>query len=471
MNPETPEPVDPSHWRALFSTVPEPVFVLNRQRRILLVNRAWEDLTGLTQDRARGLACKRAKGAQGEAAVAAALAPPAEVLSGKTTRVRRRLGGTEAQPRWFEVEFVPLMGGDGLLAILGRLIGAAPRPAAPATLPEKLQNIERRLPARYRLDALGSGLPALARAAEQARLASQTRVAVLIVGEPGTGKEWLARAIHHHGITGTAAFAAVDCTCLPRETLTELLQGPASLLRCRAIGTVYLKEPACLPLDVQVKLRADLAEPAPDRPRVVAGTSTAPPQGGRLLEELRCTLGTLEIALPPLRERVADLPTLVEQLLARGGSDSEQAPTGLAPEAWDALRAYRWPGNLDELYDVLQSGRRHAKGATIELADLPAYLRQAIRLEEEPGRAQPRQLPLKLLKDQVERRLIALALRMARGNKSEAARLLAIERLSLLSRMKALEMEKPETPKDGTSPKAEVEKPKSETTKPDKTSD
>jgi len=462
---------DQSPWRTLFSTAPDPVFVLNRQRRILLVNRAWEDLTGLTEDRARGLACKRAKGVQGETSLAAALAPPAEVLSGKTVRVRRRLGGTEAEPRWFEVEFVPLMGADGLLAILGRLTGTAPRPAAAATLPEKLQNIERRLAARYRLDALDSGLPALARAADQARLASQTRVAVLIVGEPGTGKEWLARAIHHHGITAAVAFAAVDCARLPRETLVELLQGPESLLCCRTIGTIYLKEPACLPLDVQAKLHANLTGPATERPRVIAGASTAAaPEGrnGLLLEELRCALGTLEIALPPLRDRPADLTPLVEQFLARC-RDTEQTLPGLTPEAWEAVRAYRWPGNLDELYEVLQSACRHAQGATIELADLPAYLRQAVRLEQEPGRARPRQVPLKLLKDQVERRLIALALRMARGNKSEAARLLALERLSLLSRMKALGMEKAESrnPKSEANPKAEGQKPKSETTKPD----
>lgn len=463
--PETPEPaVDPRQWHAFFATVAEPVFVLNRQRRILLVNRAWEDLTGLTADRARGLTCKRVKGARGETAVAAALAPPAEVLDGKTTRVRRRLGGTETEPCWFDVEFVPLMGADGLLAVLGRLTGTVPcLLAAAASVPEKLHNLERRLGACYRLDALVSGLPALARAADQARLASQTRVPVLIVGESGTGKEWLARAIHHHGITGDAAFAAVHCERLPRETLVELLQGATSLLRRRTMGTLYLKEPACLPLDVQAQLRADLAEPAAERPRVIAGASTAPAQdvrAGRLLDELRCALGTLEIALPPLRDRPADLTALVEQLLARSGSDGQQPLTGLAPEVWEAVRAYRWPGNLDELYDVLLSARRSVKGARIELADLPAYLRQAVRLEDSPGRSPPRQMPLKLLRDRVERRLIALALGMAKGNKSEAARLLAIERLSLLNRMKALGMEAPTT---SSAQKSEIRTPNSET--------
>jgi DNA-binding NtrC family response regulator len=474
--PETPEPpVEPRHWQAFFATVAEPVFILNRQRRIILVNRAWEDLTGVTADRARGLACKRVKGAPGETSLAAALAPPADALAGKTTRVRRRLGGSETDPCWFDVEFVPLMAADGLLAILGRLTGTLPRLApAAASLPEKLHNLQRRLAARYRLDASFSSLPALTRATDQARLASQTRAAVLLVGEPGTGKEWLARAIHHHGGTADTAFAAVHCARLPRGALVELLQGATSLMCRRAIGTLYLKEPACLPLDVQAKLRADLAEPAAERPRVVAGASTGPDQdvrAGRLLDELRCALGTLEITLPPLRERPADLSALAEQLLARSGGDGAQPPTGLAAEAWEAIRAYRWPGNLDELYDVLLSARRAAKDARIELAHLPAYLRQAVRLEDSPGRSPPRQMPLKLLRDQVERRLIALALRMAKGNKSEAARLLAIERLSLLNRMKALGMETQKSeirnPKSETNPKleekSEIRNPKSET--------
>jgi two-component system response regulator HydG len=213
-----------------------------------------------------------------------------------------------------------------------------------------------------------------------------------------------------------------------------------------------------LPLDVQARLCADLAAPAADGPRVIAGASTVPEadvRAGRLLDELRCALGTLEIALPPLRDRLADLPPLAEQFLARCGSDGAPGCAGLAPEAWEAVRAYRWTGNLAEFYSVLLGASRHARGARIELADLPAYLRQAVRLEDAPGRSPPRQIPLKLLRDQVERRLIALALRMAKGNKSEAARLLAIERLSLLSRMKALRLEQKsesQNPKGGANP-------------------
>jgi DNA-binding NtrC family response regulator len=458
---ETSSPLDPVHWQALFSAATEPIFLLNRQRRILLVNRAWEDFAGLTAERARGLACRRSKkpGSMAGAGIAASLAPPAEVLSGKAARLRRQCQ-TQTGLRWCDLEFSPLMGGEGLLAILGRVVSSEQQvPASTSPLPEKLQALRRRLPGRYRLDDFASALPALRRVADQARLACQTRVPVLLAGEPGTGKEWLARVIHHHGTTADHSFAAVDCQRLPARQLDELFFGGNGLTRRSDLGTIYLTEPAALPLDVQAKFRDWLAEPGAARPRVIAGLSDAPAEAtdaGKLLEELRCALATLEITLPPLRDRLTDLPGLVEQFLERSASGDEAAVVGLAPEAWEAVRTYRWPGNLDELYAVLQSARRHASGR-IELADLPAYLRQAVRLEEVPGRSLPRQLPLKLLKDQVERRLILLALRMARGNKSEAARLLAIERLSLLSRIKALGIE------EGDAAKSESRESKTET--------
>jgi DNA-binding NtrC family response regulator len=166
--------------------------------------------------------------------------------------------------------------------------------------------------------------------------------------------------------------------------------------------------------------------------------------------DLHAALGTVLIALPPLRARRGELPVLVERLLerARAGDDAAgESPgstrrhatvLGLTPAAREVIERYPWPGNLRELYTVLTGARLRAHGERIDAADLPAYVRLAVRLEEIPGPAPERPLPLDHLLEQAERRLIALALRLARGNRSRAAELLSIWRPRLQRRMEAL---------------------------------
>jgi DNA-binding NtrC family response regulator len=161
-------------------------------------------------------------------------------------------------------------------------------------------------------------------------------------------------------------------------------------------------------------------------------------RAGRLLEELACALGTLVIEVPPLRARREDLPGLVERLLQRASSGSEVRVTGLAPDAWEVVRAYPWPGNLRELYGALRTAQGRAYGERIAATDLPAPVRRAVHLEQTPGGPSERKLPLDQLLEQAERRLIELALRRARGHKTRAAEILAIWRQRLTRRMEAL---------------------------------
>jgi DNA-binding NtrC family response regulator len=157
-----------------------------------------------------------------------------------------------------------------------------------------------------------------------------------------------------------------------------------------------------------------------------------------LLEELHCALGTLVIALPPLRERAADLPRLVERFLERANAEDERRVIRLTSDAWDVLRSHRWPGNLRELYAALQSARGHSQGDSIDASDLPAPLRLAVRLERTPDALPERPLVLDDLLAEAERRLLVLALRKAQGKKGRAAELLAIWRQRLVRRMEVL---------------------------------
>jgi DNA-binding NtrC family response regulator len=206
-------------------------------------------------------------------------------------------------------------------------------------------------------------------------------------------------------------------------------------------ASVYLHEPGRFPRELQFKLVARLVGSPGQGPRMLAGCNGDPAEevrAGLLIEDLYASLAVLTIHVPPLRERTADLPLLVQGFLERGDAAAESRVTGLTAEAWEVIRGHGWPGNLRELHAVLAAARRRAKGGRIDAADLPAYLRLAKRLEETPGRPAERPLPLDDLLRKAERRLIELALRRTGGHKTRAAEILSIWRMRLTRRMQAL---------------------------------
>jgi DNA-binding NtrC family response regulator len=439
-----PPPAGPGEprWQALLRGAADPLFLLDRRRAVLFVNRAWEALTGFSAAQVRGARCRRLRDPLPATleSLLAALAPPADALRGKTARVRRAVPRAGGPPDWWDLSFFPFTGPRGRRALLGR-IEPVPRQAVAAgqLLPSKLIALRERAAQGYDLNRLPGDSPIQRRLLEQLRLASQVDVPLLLVGEPGSGKQWLARSVHGHGKARARTFAVVDCACLPAPALAELLFGTPGLCWRAHVGTVYVREPARLPRELQARLCEFLAAPPPGgaparRPRIIAGYSADPAaevRAGSLLEELYCALSTLTLTVPPLRERLADLPAFARGVLERLNTDRTQPITELSPEAWDALRRHAWPGNLRELHNVLAGACHAAKGGRIELGDLPWHLRHtappAVRL-----------LPLKSLLEKVERRLIELALRLTGGNKSRAADMLAVWRPQLLQRIKKL---------------------------------
>jgi DNA-binding NtrC family response regulator len=451
MTDPSPPPADAAsaeafRWQALFQRAAEPLFLLSRRRRILFTNTAWQQLTGIAGPEARTLVCKRYRAAEpgSREALLHALSPPAEVLAGAPARCRRvlaRPGGGE----WaWEVAFFPFRAADTLLGILGRIV---PEPAAAgalgAPLPARLLALRDRLAHWHQLDRLGGEQPLLRRVREQMRLAAETLAPVLLVGEAGVGKQWAARAIHQQGRLAGRAFVALDCRRLPALVLSAVLFDSHGLAHRPGVGTLYLREPQCLPRELQARL-AELAgipsgpgEGQRPGPRLLAGCSVDPRAEvgrGRLLEDLYCALGVVTVALPPLRERQADFVPLAQGLLARAAGEGPRRPTSLTAEAWEVLRAWSWPGNLRELYTVLQGACTRAKAEQIEVEDLPWYMRCA-------PPPPPRSLPLQATLQEVERRLIRLALKATRQNKTKAAKLLAVWRALLVRRIKALGIE------------------------------
>jgi PAS domain S-box-containing protein len=461
-------------WQALFEHCAEPLFVLDRRRRLLFVNRAWEALTGMAKEQAHVLVCRRSRPASPddspEDVLAHALTPPPEARQGVSARVRRLLPSPTGAARWWEVEFLPLLqeGEQGGYLLVGRIRPVpAVEPVRDHPLSEKLVNLRQRRVERFGLDAWASSLPAMQRLVEQVRLASQVSTPVLIVGEAGTGKQTLARTIHYLSPRRDGACAVLDCQYLPPAALAAVLFGhdrrDAALLDRERLAAVYLREPAYLPRDLQLRLYELIRAGAEGAagPRVFAGCTLLPwheVREGRLLEELACALSTLVIETLPLRERRADLSALVERLLERActGRGETEAPAGrvtsLSADAWAVLRAYSWPGNLRELYAVLRTACARATGEQLRPADLPAELRRAVQREQTPPRPPDPALPLEQLLEEAERRLIQLALQRAGGRKARAARLLSIPRPRLWRRMVKLGIVDTETDETGETP-------------------
>jgi DNA-binding NtrC family response regulator/PAS domain-containing protein len=450
-------------WRS-FEDSSDPLFLLNRQGYVLFVNRAWERLTGLTATDAKRLWCRRTPplGPTAEWAdvIASLLTPPTDVFEGAPGHERRLVPAQDDQPaRWWDIDFLPFRDANNFRGLFGRITPVSEAVEKPAAgVPETIVQLRQRRRQQVGDLFLSRQLPPLRRVAEQVALAGALRAPVLLVGAAGTGKETIARAIHLRGPERERAFAALDCRRLPPLAVGTLLFGEKGMLARAPVATLFLKGPDALPRELQRLLYEWLIGAEEHSLRLLAGCRDPDEalRQGRLLPELYHALATLRIDLPTLAERRDELPHLVDRLLRRLNSDGDRPAVGLSPDAWEVVLAYSWPGNLRQLFAVLQSARQHATSDMIDATDLPAYIRRAALPEQAPPAAAAEVTPLLPLLEKVERRLIELALRRAHGNQTQAADLLAVWRAHLGRRMEQLGIDIQKTP--ATKPKRGIKR-------------
>ncbi len=291
--------------------------------------------------------------------------------------------------------------------------------------------------------------------------AARTSMPVLLTGETGTGKELAARLIHQSSARTKRTFVPVNCAAIPNELMEGELFGYVKgaftgaakdydgQLQAASGGTVFLDEIDDTPHALQVKLLRVLEDRVISRLgenewhqvdfRIIAATNRdlrpliASGQFGADFYE---RLATVSIELPPLRERIDDLPDLVTELLARFYRE-ESSPhvakvKGCSPRALAALAAYPWPGNIRELRNVL-FGAVVAKRAGDELllSDLPRRLitrdvpegaRDVVDVEQVRARVAAGRFNLRSAREALERAAVKAALQAAKGNVAEAAR-------------------------------------------------
>jgi len=415
-------------WRAFFQQSTTPVFVLGKGRRLRFANSAWEKLTGLKLADALGMVCSTRRHST---PLAAALAPTPEAEAGKPDRARRGAPTGRSGPPWWDVTFTPLAGADGPVGIVGFItVVAEPIPAVVRKMPPCVAALRDQHARAFTLDLFVGNSPATERFLGQLRHTADSHAPVWLVGEPGSGKETAARVIHHTGPHRDKAFFGVACSGLQPNLIESLLFGHGGLIGTGHIGTVYLKDPAALPRDTQQKLADLFGEAKPGIPRLISGsmrTAGEEVAAGKLVPDFHTELSVVELRVPPLRERLADLARLTAHLLP---------VVVVEPAVFAILRSQPWAGNLRELADTLASAAITAGGGPIKNEHLPRELRVRAGIEPLPVRLKP--LTLDPLLEAVERRLIALAMTRSQGNATKAAELLGVFRTRLSRRLEAL---------------------------------
>ncbi len=309
-------------------------------------------------------------------------------------------------------------------------------------LHERLLALHRRLLEPYRLESLLGLAPAMQRVRRQVEVAAETRANVLVIGEPGCGREQVARTIHRLRTSDSAAaLIPLDCRILDAEllesTVLSVLRSGAQLKQAGP-ATLLLLDVDQLERTAQGVLRVVLERSEfPLRTLATASQATSHLSSSSLDEALRCLLAIVEIQLPPLRERLDDLPMLlqsaVESLNAQGG----RQVAGFTTEALEALQGHPWRRNLDELREVVAEAWRRAEDSRIGRQDLPAIIGWTADAEDYPV-VPPEMASLDEYLAAIERELVVRALTRAQGNRAEAARLLGIPRARLLRKLEPM---------------------------------
>ena len=228
---------------------------------------------------------------------------------------------------------------------------------------------------------------------------ADTKATVLITGESGTGKSLIARAIHRRSGRRDKPFVEVACGALPETLLESELFGHVAGAFTGAThdklgkfmqadgGTIFLDEIGTASPSMQVKLLRVLQELEFEQvggnktfrvdTRVILATNETSPQAvaaGRFRQDLFYRINVINLELPPLRERISDIPLLAAHFLARICEDSGKRVIGFTDEALAALERYRWPGNVRELQNVVERAVLLGKGEHVRLEDLPTQV-------------------------------------------------------------------------------------------------
>jgi len=320
---------------------------------------------------------------------------------------------------------------------------------------------------RYRFEGIVGKSRAMRDLFQLLETVAATASTILITGETGTGKEGVARAIHHNSPRRAQRFVALNCSAIPETLLEAEIFGHVRGAFTGAIatrqgrleqahrGTLFLDEVGTMSMGLQMKLLRVLQEREFERVgdsstvkvdvRVIAATNAELARmvaDGTFREDLFYRLNVIPVKLPPLRERKEDIPLLVQHFLQKYALDLGRPVMTVSQGAMRALMAYAWPGNIRQLENAMERGVALSGGRSqLEIGDLPPEIQEA-------SDAAPLSASLALPEEgvdferfiaDIEREVIRRSLERTNGNKGAAARLLNLKRTTLVEKLKRLE--------------------------------
>lgn len=286
-----------------------------------------------------------------------------------------------------------------------------------------------------------------------------TNVTILIRGESGVGKELFAHAIHKTSPRSSGPFVRVNCAAIPENLFEAELfgyeggaftdakkTGKFGKLELAHGGTIFLDEIGDMPLALQVKALRFLQEKEIERVgglkpikidvRIIAATNQNLEEmiyQGKFREDLYFRLNVISLSVPPLRERKADIPLLVEHFLDKFCSENKLPMKIIQPETLAVLDSYHWPGNIRELYNIVEKMFNLAEGSVLTPSDIPKNI-WGVRNHQVASNFFEKSL--RNITASTEREILVSALNFTKGNKKQAAQLLGINRSTLYDKLK-----------------------------------
>lgn len=326
---------------------------------------------------------------------------------------------------------------------------------------KEIDHLRRRLDQKFGLDQIIGQSKQMKDIFARIQRAAPVDSTVLILGESGTGKELVAQALHHNSLRKKGPFVAVNCAAVPATLVESELFGHVRGAFTGATdrrmgrfeqangGTLFIDEIGDFELGLQAKLLRVLEtltltpvgghEDMKVDVRVIAATSRPIIQmvkEGTFREDLYYRLNVVQINLPSLRDRVDDIPILVEHFLREISESKKTAPRRVSPEVMRRFMSYRWPGNVRELRNTLESMMVLAEGEMMTENDLPDRIR-----EGSTPTGNPKEIPTGLRMEELEKLAITKALDQCGGNRTHAAGKLGISVRTLQRKLRQYERE------------------------------
>lgn len=443
-------------WKKIVNTINDGLMFVGPEGSILMVNKAFEALTGYTSNEAIGMSCDML----GCDACEHTRASKAESWCKLFEPGRQDMKKCRCQVRRKDGSFLPVLKNASILwdethTALG-VVETLTDISELIRLDEKLHILTRQCDIETDFFGMVGKSPVMLNVFEMVRRAAQSRAPVIILGESGTGKELVANAIHLCGSRKNGPFIQLNCAALNEAVLESELFGHAKgaftgaysnrIGRFEAAnqGDFFLDEIGDIPMSIQTKLLRVLESGRFERVgdilpvhvdvRIITATNKDLDeliQKSEFRQDLFFRINVIPILLPPLRDRKEDLPLLINAFIRHLNIKTGKSIQGLSHDAMEAVMDYAWPGNIRELKNALEYAFVTTDGSLIQRAHLPKKIsgQQNICTPKDSLIAPDSPVP-------DEKSELIRALRETKGNQSRAARILNINRVTVWNRIK-----------------------------------